>query len=77
MQEWFSTPQPPVAIGLVAQDMMAHMPDCVGISESRGRGGPFPPDTRMIMHDRIDAYLVRAIQQLEARLVLLEEGNNV
>jgi len=62
-----------IDIGLVAQEAQVHMP---GIASAlAGQRNPkLPADLQYVNHDAAVPYLIRAIQQLEARLAQVEHG---
>ena len=66
----------PVPIGLIAQEVMAHVPEAVRVRRP-GVGwadhGPVPKDMHTIKQDEFVPYLIRAVQQLEARLAAVED----
>jgi len=65
----------PVPIGLIAQEVMAHVPEAVRVRRP-GVGwvdhGPLPKDMHTVKADEFVPYLIRAVQQLEARLAAVE-----
>lgn len=58
-------------IGLVAQELLEVMSYAVGITEQRV-GSDLPRDLHRVIHEHMTPYFVRAIQQLEARVKILE-----
>lgn len=60
-----------VPIGLVAQKLQALIPEAVYIGQQPA-GGPLPEDCHNITLPAITPYLIRAVQQLVARLEALE-----
>jgi hypothetical protein len=61
----------PVAIGLVAQDVQRHIPEAVNVV-MQPEDSPLPGDMHTIIQQNFVPYLVRAIQQLAARVEQLE-----
>jgi hypothetical protein len=66
-----------VPIGLVAQEVREIMPYVVGVRQRLDDDkAPGPRDPQLIMDQRMTPYLVRAIQQLAARVAELEAKIN-
>jgi hypothetical protein len=61
----------PVPIGFVAQELMPLIPEAVTVRQ-QGAESPLPMDLHQINQTMLIPYLVRAIQQLEARIAVLE-----
>jgi cytoskeletal protein CcmA (bactofilin family) len=61
----------PIAIGLVAQEVKASMPDVV-VVQDKALGKHLPEDMHWLNLPGMVPYLIRAMQQLEARVAELE-----
>ena len=60
-------------IGLVAQEVQAFAPYTVGVTTlSEDSKSGLPNDVHRVIHEHMTPYFVRAIQQLEARVKILE-----
>jgi hypothetical protein len=60
-----------VPIGLVAQEVLPHVPGAV-VARPRPADGPLPDSMLMIHHDEFVPYLIKAVQQLSAELAELK-----
>jgi hypothetical protein len=63
-----------VAIGMVAQEVQQVIPEAVNVlvNPDPPEGSPLPPDMHTLIDASFTPYLVRAIQQLTARVAALE-----
>ena len=62
----------PAAIGLVAQEVRPHIPEMVSRSPVANRNRALPNDLLYLNNKEAVPYLIRAIQQLTARVATLE-----
>lgn len=64
-----------VPIGLITQEILPHIPEAVHVQTSGDNpGSPLPSDAQRLRLDQFVPYLVKAIQELDGRIVALEKG---
>jgi len=67
---------PHVAIGLVAQHVREHIPECINVTDQSNQSehSPLPSDMMTMTQENFAPYFLRAIQQLSDRLMALESA---